>query len=79
MREMTFGNGKRAPGKNGKDRKLIVRENRCPQDHLCPAVSVCPVGALTQNAFEAPVADQDTCTRCGKCVGFCPMRALVLE
>jgi len=58
---------------------LNVKKNRCPQNHSCPSVRVCPVNALKQNGYAAPTVDMDTCTKCGKCVRFCPMGALVLE
>lgn len=56
----------------------IVIEN-CPQNHKCPAVKVCPVGALTQEEFEAPKINYDKCVKCGKCSNFCPKKALVLH
>ena len=56
---------------------LVVKEN-CPQNHPCPSVSVCPVGALKQSGFHAPTVDQYTCIRCGKCTISCPRQALVL-
>ena len=66
--------------KNGtKDRTLSVKVSRCPQNHPCPSVPVCPVGALSQKGFQAPSVDKSKCIQCGKCVNFCPMRALVLE
>ena len=58
---------------------LVVKKSRCPQNHPCPSVRVCPVNALSQKGFSAPVADMDVCIRCGKCVYSCPMGALVLE
>ena len=62
-----------------KEKRLIVRTDRCPQNHACPSVKVCPVSALSQSGFSAPTADQEKCVRCGKCVRFCPMKALILE
>ena len=56
---------------------LVVQEN-CPQNHPCPSVPVCHVGALKQSGFHAPTVDPDTCIRCGKCTKFCPRQALVL-
>ena len=56
---------------------LVVKEN-CPQNHPCPSVPVCPVGALKQNGFHAPTVDPDTCIRCGKCTKSCLRQALVL-
>lgn len=58
---------------------LKINLNRCPQNHPCPAVRVCPVNALSQKGFSAPEPDNDKCVRCGKCVKFCPMKAIVLE
>ncbi len=59
--------------------KLVVKTNKCPQNHPCPSVRVCPTDALSQKGFSAPVVDMEKCIKCGKCVIFCPMRALVLE
>ena len=56
----------------------IVKEN-CPSNHKCPAVEVCPVGALSQNEFEAPKVDHEKCINCGKCTKRCPKGALILE
>lgn len=58
---------------------LVVKTARCPQNHPCPSVNVCPVGALSQKGFSAPDIDSNKCIKCGKCSAFCPMGALVLE
>jgi Fe-S-cluster-containing hydrogenase component 2 len=65
--------------KLAEDKTLIVNKSRCPQNHPCPSVKVCPVGALSQKGFNAPIVDMSKCIQCGKCVKFCPMRALSLE
>lgn len=59
--------------------KMQVIKHRCPQNHPCPSVRVCPVDALSQQGFSAPDVDQDKCIECGKCVRFCPMGALSLQ
>ena len=61
------------------EKKLIIVKERCPQNHKCPAVNVCPVGALSQEGMSAPTIDHEKCIKCGKCSNFCPMKALVLE
>lgn len=61
------------------DKTLVVKKERCPQNHTCPSVGVCPVEALSQVGFDAPIVDMDKCIKCGKCVKFCPMGALRLE
>ncbi len=58
---------------------LTIKKDNCPQNHPCPAVKVCPVGALSQTDHNAPIIDQRKCIRCGKCSTFCPKKALVLE
>lgn len=58
--------------------KLNVIVSRCPQNHPCPSVKVCPVGAIKQNGYDAPTIDQDKCIACGKCVRYCPMQAFEL-
>ena len=61
------------------NKTLVVSKARCPENHPCPSIRVCPTGALSQRGFEAPAVDQDKCVKCGKCVKFCPMGALTLE
>ena len=61
------------------DKILNVIKSRCPQNHKCPAVKVCPVGALSQEEFNAPTVNYEKCIKCGKCSSFCPMKALMLE
>ncbi len=61
------------------EKKLNIIVDKCPQNHKCPAVKVCPIGALSQEKFEAPKIDYEKCIRCGKCSNFCPKQALRLE
>lgn len=61
------------------NKTLIIRSENCPQNHKCPAVNICPMGALSQSGFNAPVIDYDKCIACGKCSNFCPKKALVLK
>ena len=51
--------------------EIIIMKNLCPQNHPCPSISVCSVGAITQNGFDAPTIDQEKCIKCMKCVEFC--------
>ena len=58
---------------------LEVNMKRCPQNHRCPSIQVCPTDALKQDGFSAPTVDEDACIMCGKCVKFCPLNAIVLN
>ncbi|WP_304508754.1 ATP-binding protein [Anaerotignum sp.] len=62
-------------------KKLVkINLNKCPQNHRCPSVWVCPVGALTQeNKFSAPKIHEDLCIGCGKCARVCPKKALYMD
>ena len=62
----------------GADAIIRVNRNRCPENHPCPSVRVCPVEALKQIRYSAPTADMDKCIKCGKCVRYCPMGAISL-
>jgi ferredoxin len=35
------------------------------------------VGAISQNNYGLPVIDETLCIECGKCIKYCPMRAVV--
>jgi Fe-S-cluster-containing hydrogenase component 2 len=37
---------------------------------------VCPVNAITQNNEGYPVVDYNLCIECGKCLKYCPMKAM---
>ncbi len=58
---------------------INVNKKRCPQNHPCPAVRVCPVNAINQVGFAAPTVDQNTCIDCGKCIRYCPMGVFSLS
>jgi len=56
--------------------KISVDKNRCPQNHPCPSIKVCKVGAIVQNGFNAPIIDYEKCVECEACVKYCPMGAI---
>ncbi len=58
---------------------LKVIDENCPQNHACPALKVCPLGALSQAGYNAPKVNQDKCIQCGACAERCPKGALILE
>lgn len=58
---------------------VTVITKKCPQNHACPAMYECPVGALKQDGFKAPTVVADLCIDCGKCARMCPRGALVMH
>jgi Fe-S-cluster-containing hydrogenase component 2 len=76
---MAFGFLKKEEPADNTGKLLTVNKVRCPQNHPCPSVRVCPVGALKQVGFGAPTVDQSKCIHCGKCVKYCPMRAIAFK
>jgi len=58
---------------------ISIIANRCPQNHRCPLLNVCPVDAISQNGIGLPVIDKSKCIDCGKCVSHCGMGAMQLK
>ncbi|MBN1778016.1 MAG: 4Fe-4S binding protein [Clostridiales bacterium] len=74
-----FPDGDQEPVANKQDQTLVVNKYRCPENHPCPSIRVCPVGALKQSGYAAPTVDESKCTKCGRCIRYCPMRAISLQ
>jgi Fe-S-cluster-containing hydrogenase component 2 len=55
---------------------IRIDKRRCPENHPCPALRVCPVKALSQQGYAAPKVDDGLCIDCGRCTQFCPMGVL---
>jgi len=55
---------------------MIIDKNKCPQNHRCPAIKVCPTEAIKQKNHALPTIDADLCILCKKCVEYCPMEAI---
>ncbi len=55
---------------------LTIDKNRCPQNHRCPLLRVCPVGAIAQEGHGLPAINEDKCIECGKCTQYCGMKAV---
>jgi ferredoxin len=56
---------------------IAIRAERCPQNHPCPTIRTCPVGAISQVGYAAPTIDESKCIACGKCSRRCPVFQLV--
>ena len=56
--------------------KITVNPQKCPQNHRCPSIAVCPKGAISQkDIYSLPEFDGEKCIVCGKCMKFCPKDA----
>lgn len=53
-----------------------VIAEKCPQNHICPLIDICPVGAISQGGFALPTIDANLCIECGKCRKMCKMEAV---
>lgn len=58
---------------------ITIDKLKCPQNHRCPAIKVCPVGAISQDGNDLPVINQEKCLECGACIRFCSMNAIQLK
>ena len=54
-----------------------VINQRCPQDHKCPLIYICPQHAIEQKEFHAPLIDKEKCINCNLCVHNCPYHAVI--
>ena len=54
--------------------KIQVNPDKCPQNHRCPSIDVCPRGAITQKDIHS-LPEIGKCILCGKCMRFCPKGA----
>ncbi len=51
---------------------VVVNQEKCPRNHPCPVVRICPTGAIIQKSWNsAPEISADDCLACGKCVTSC--------
>ena len=56
--------------------KIIVNEQKCPKNHRCPSIDVCPNEAIVQSDIHSlPTINSAKCILCGACIDFCPMGA----
>ncbi|WP_302780741.1 4Fe-4S binding protein [Alistipes finegoldii] len=55
---------------------LTIDELRCPQNHRCPLIPICPVGAISQQGDGLPAIDPQKCIECGKCIRHCGRQAV---
>jgi Fe-S-cluster-containing hydrogenase component 2 len=55
---------------------IAVNPTKCPQNHRCPSIAMCPQDAITQSDIYAlPVVDDSKCIKCGICMRYCPKGA----
>ena len=58
---------------------IVVIPDKCPQDHVCPLIRMCPQKAISQKGFNAPNVDNEKCIECLVCVKNCPYNAVVSQ
>ena len=51
------------------EKNLNVIVERCPQNHKCPSIKVCPVGAIDCN--DSRNVNLEKCIHCYACVKVC--------
>lgn len=54
---------------------IVVDPKKCPQDHRCPILPRCRVGAISQKETGLPTVDPEKCIDCGVCITGCPLGA----
>lgn len=56
---------------------LTITPSKCPQNHRCPLLRICPVDAISQDGNGLPIIDNEKCIECGECIKNCGMRAVI--
>ncbi|MFH1722637.1 MAG: 4Fe-4S binding protein [Candidatus Altiarchaeota archaeon] len=54
---------------------ITVDSYKCPQNHHCPMIPLCPQIAIGQECVGLPIVDKEKCTECLICVTNCPKEA----
>ena len=52
---------------------LTIDAALCPQNHRCPMIDQCPVGAIDRD--NPARVDKQACISCMRCVSVCPHHA----
>ena len=55
-----------------------IDANRCDRSPFCPVKRICPVNAVNANMYGVPEVNSGECIGCGKCIPYCPMRAVAM-
>ena len=55
---------------------IVVDPNKCPQNHKCPLIKLCPEKAISQKGNKLPEIDKEKCIECLICVKNCPRGAV---
>ncbi len=55
-----------------------IDPGRCPQNHRCPLIGLCPAEAISQEGFSLPRIDASKCLECGLCAEHCGRQAVHL-
>ena len=58
---------------------MIIDAVKCPQNHVCPLIKICPLEAISQNGIGLPEIDSDVCVECGECAVHCGMQAIYAD
>jgi ferredoxin len=56
---------------------IEIDPDKCPQDHPCPIIRLCPKKAVSQTGNGLPRIDHSVCIECGLCIAHCPKRAFL--
>lgn len=59
--------------------KIKIVKERCPHNHKCRVIALCPMDALSQKEKEVPKINYKKCIKCQKCITLCPKKVFVLE
>ncbi|ADG82043.1 4Fe-4S ferredoxin [Thermincola ferriacetica] len=58
------------------NRRAVIDAEKCDRSPWCPVKRVCPANAVEREDDNDPYFVNAYCQGCGKCVQYCPRRAV---
>lgn len=58
------------------DKRVVIDPDKCDKSPQCPAREACPAQAIEREEDAEPYFVNAYCQGCGKCLVFCPNKAL---
>ncbi|PKM82670.1 MAG: 4Fe-4S ferredoxin [Firmicutes bacterium HGW-Firmicutes-14] len=57
-------------------KRAVIDTKKCDKSPGCPARRICPADAIEREESNEPYFVNAYCQGCGKCINFCPRRAI---
>lgn len=59
-------------------KRAVIDPNKCDKSANCPVKRICPANAVEREEIDDPYYINSFCQGCGKCVDYCPRKAVAM-